>query len=62
MTSTVWKTDQVDRIAPADSTSETTSAQAWPQARRTTVTELVNRHQLKPVIQTGAIVMDQLFG
>ena len=27
----------------------------------TTVTELVYRHQLKPVIQTGAIVMDQLF-
>jgi site-specific recombinase XerC len=28
----------------------------------TTVTQLVNRHQLKPVIQTGATVMDQLFG
>jgi hypothetical protein len=28
----------------------------------TTVTELVYRHQLKPVIQTGAAVMDQLFG
>jgi integrase len=28
----------------------------------TTVTELVYRHQLKPVIQTGAVVMDQLFG
>ena len=28
----------------------------------TTVTELVYRHQLKPVIQTGATVMDQLFG
>ena len=28
----------------------------------TTVTELVYRHQLRPVIQTGAIVMDQLFG
>jgi integrase len=27
----------------------------------TTVTELVYRHQLRPVIQTGAIVMDQLF-
>jgi hypothetical protein len=27
----------------------------------TTVTELVYRHQLKPVIQTGATVMDQLF-
>jgi hypothetical protein len=26
----------------------------------TTVTELVYRHQLRPVIQTGAIVMDQL--
>ena len=26
-----------------------------------TVTELVYRHQLRPVIQTGAIVMDQLF-
>src|SRR5512133_1354772 len=28
----------------------------------TTVTELVYRHRLKPVIQTGATVMDQLFG
>ena len=28
----------------------------------TTVTELVYRHQLKPVIQTRATVMDQLFG
>ncbi len=28
----------------------------------TTVTELVYRHQLKPVIQTGATVMDTLFG
>jgi integrase len=28
----------------------------------TTVTELVYRHQLKPVIQTGATVMDRLFG
>jgi hypothetical protein len=28
----------------------------------TTVTELVYRHQLKPVIQTGATVMDELFG
>jgi integrase len=27
----------------------------------TTVTELVYRHQLKPVLQTGATVMDQLF-
>ena len=29
--------------------------------RGTTVTELVNRHQLRPVIQTGALVMDRLF-
>ena len=28
----------------------------------TTVTELVYRHQLKPVIQTGATVMNSLFG
>ena len=28
----------------------------------TTVTELVYRHQIRPVIQTGATVMDQLFG
>ena len=28
----------------------------------TTVTELVYRHQLRPVIQTGATVMDRLFG
>ena len=27
----------------------------------TTVTELVYRHQLRPVIQIGAIVMDQVF-
>lgn len=27
----------------------------------TTVTELAYRHQLKPVIQTGATVMDRLF-
>jgi delta 1-pyrroline-5-carboxylate dehydrogenase len=27
----------------------------------TTVTELVYRHQLRPVIQTGATVMDHLF-
>ena len=27
----------------------------------TTVTELVYRHQLKPVLQTGATVMNQLF-
>jgi hypothetical protein len=25
------------------------------------VTELVYRHQLRPVLQTGATVMDQLF-
>jgi integrase len=30
--------------------------------RGTTVTELVYRHQLKPVLQTGATVMDRLFG
>ena len=29
--------------------------------RVTTVTELVYRHQLRPVRQTGAVVMDQLF-
>ena len=29
--------------------------------RGTTVTELVYRHQLQPVLQTGATVMDQLF-
>jgi integrase len=28
----------------------------------TTVTELVYRHQLRPVVQTGATVMDSLFG
>ena len=28
----------------------------------TSVTELVYRHQLRPVIQTGAVVMDTLFG
>jgi hypothetical protein len=28
----------------------------------TTVTELFYRHQLKPVIRSGTIVMDQLFG
>ena len=28
----------------------------------TTVTDLVYRHQIRPVIQTGATVMDQLFG
>lgn len=27
----------------------------------TTATELLYRHELKPVIQTGATVMDQLF-
>lgn len=30
--------------------------------RGTTVTELVYRHQLRPVLQTGTTVMDQLFG
>ena len=30
--------------------------------RGTTVTELVYRHQLKPIVQTGATVMDRLFG
>ena len=29
--------------------------------RGTTVTELVYRHQLRPVIQTGTTVMDELF-
>ena len=29
--------------------------------RGTTVTELVYRHQLRPVLQTGATVMDRLF-
>jgi integrase len=28
----------------------------------TTVTELVYRHQIRPVIQTGATVMDRVFG
>jgi integrase len=28
----------------------------------TSVTELVYRHQIRPVIQTGAVVMDKLFG
>jgi hypothetical protein len=27
----------------------------------TSVTELVYRHQIRPVIQTGATIMDQLF-
>ena len=30
--------------------------------RGTSVTELVYRHQIRPVIQTGATVMDELFG
>jgi hypothetical protein len=30
--------------------------------RGTTVTELVFRHQLRPVLQTGATVIDRLFG
>jgi integrase len=29
--------------------------------RGTTVTELIYRHQLRPVTQTGATVMEQLF-
>jgi integrase len=29
--------------------------------RGTTVTELVYRHQLRPVVQTGATIMDRLF-
>jgi hypothetical protein len=29
--------------------------------RGTTVTELVYRHQLRPVIQAGATIMDRLF-
>ena len=28
----------------------------------TSVTELVYRHQIRPVIQTGAVAMDALFG
>lgn len=28
----------------------------------TTVTELVYRHQIRPVLQTGAVAMDTLFG
>jgi integrase len=30
--------------------------------RGTSVTEIVYRHQIRPVIQTGATVMDELFG
>jgi integrase len=30
--------------------------------RGTSVTEVVYRHQIRPVIQTGATVMDKLFG
>jgi delta 1-pyrroline-5-carboxylate dehydrogenase len=30
--------------------------------RRTSVTEIVHRHQIRPVISTGATVMDELFG
>jgi hypothetical protein len=30
--------------------------------RGTSVTEIVYRHQIRPVIQTGAILMDELFG
>jgi hypothetical protein len=32
------------------------------RSQRYDVTELVYRHQLRPVIQTGATVMDRLFG
>jgi integrase len=28
----------------------------------TSVTELVYRHQIRPVIQSGAMIMDRLFG
>jgi Phage integrase, N-terminal SAM-like domain len=30
--------------------------------RGTSVTEIVYRHQIRPVIQTGATVIDELFG
>jgi integrase len=30
--------------------------------RGTSVTEIVYRHQIRPVIQTGATVLDELFG
>ena len=30
--------------------------------RGTSVTEIVYRHEIRPVIQTGAILMDELFG
>jgi integrase len=30
--------------------------------RGTSVTEIVYRHKIRPVIQTGATVMDELFG
>jgi integrase len=30
--------------------------------RGTSVTEIVYRHQIRPVIQTGETVMDELFG
>ena len=30
--------------------------------RGTSVTEIVYRHQIRPVIHTGATVMDELFG
>jgi hypothetical protein len=32
-----------------------------PGIRGTTVTELIYRHQLRPVLQTGGTVMDKLF-
>jgi hypothetical protein len=44
-----------DAVVPLDQISSW-----WGIAAR--VTELVYRHQLKPVIQTGATVMDRLFG
>jgi hypothetical protein len=30
--------------------------------RGTSVTELVSRHQIRPVLQTEAVAMDSLFG
>jgi hypothetical protein len=35
---------------------------ARPGHGGTTVTDLVYRHQIRSVIQTGATIMDQLFG
>jgi hypothetical protein len=34
---------------------------SWFGHSGTTVAELVYRHQLRPVLQTGATVMDRLF-